>query len=70
MKVENTRYGFIWNNLHVERVSEEKGGIYLYLCTDKEHTTLRITKGGKIKLYEPEKHLKSQHIDYYMRRRE
>lgn len=53
---ENTKYGFIWDNLHVERISEEKGSKYIYICTDKQHMVIRITKGGKIKPEEVNTH--------------
>ena len=54
--INNTRFGFIWNNLHVERCSEDKrNGVYLYLSTGKQQTMIRVTPGGKIKLDEVEK---------------
>lgn len=54
-EIANTRFGFVWNNLHVERICENEKGIYLYLCTDKNSLEIRITKDGKIIPEEVEK---------------
>ena len=44
----DTRFGFIWNNLHVERLCEDRTGVYLYLCTNNKEIEIRIKPGGAI----------------------
>src|SRR6185369_8332208 len=44
---ENTRFGFIWNNLHVERVhyNVKNGKMVLFLCTQKQMVEIYVSKG-------------------------
>jgi len=49
---ENTRFGFIWNNLHVERVhyNVKNGKMVLFLCTQKQMVEIYVSKSGMIEL--------------------
>jgi hypothetical protein len=46
----DTRYGFIFNGVHVERVSVEKGQTFIYISAASEDLMLRVTKGGRIRI--------------------
>jgi hypothetical protein len=52
-KCTETRYGFIYNNAHVERVaSDNKWGSILYVASEKYSVEIRVTPGGKIVISE------------------
>jgi hypothetical protein len=53
---ENTRFGFTWNNLAVERIcSNKRGGSFLFIGTDRETMEIRVTPGGRISVHSHEK---------------
>jgi hypothetical protein len=45
---EEIQYGFVWNNLKVERSISGKFGSILTLSTDKQTMEIRATMGGKL----------------------
>ena len=45
---EEIPYGFIWNNLRVERSISGKFGSILTMSTDKQTMEIRATMGGKL----------------------
>lgn len=52
---EVTQYGFKWGNVTVERIcSDQRMGRFLGVYTDKEYMEIRITPGGKIRIYSHE----------------
>jgi len=57
---EHTRFGFIWGNLHVERICVTRSGRFLYLATDKQSMEIRITPGGKLSIYSHDKKYKEK----------
>lgn len=62
-RITPTRFGFIWGNLHVERCSEEKGTLVLWIGTQRQQQIIRITRGGKIIPEDVEKVLTKKDID-------
>jgi hypothetical protein len=56
----NTRFGFIWKDLHVERISVNKSGQYLFLSSKTESMEIRITPGGKISVQDHFKNKKAK----------
>jgi hypothetical protein len=47
-EIGQTRYGFTWGPVSVERVCSDKTGVYFYIATKKNSMNIRITPGGKI----------------------
>lgn len=48
-------HGFTWGPVRVSRMfSDPKHGVWLMLCGDKEQVTIRVTKGGRLRIGKPE----------------
>lgn len=47
---EDTRYGFIFEGVHFERMCSDKSGIYVYIASKAQQKIIRVTRGGKITL--------------------
>jgi hypothetical protein len=55
-KIDVTKYGFIFNNLTVERICDHpKDGTWIYVTTGKYSIEIRATKGGKLRVGNVEK---------------
>ena len=54
--IELTRFGFIYGPAHVERCCDDKrAGVFIWIGTNKQQMTIRVTPGGKISIYNHEK---------------
>lgn len=51
---ETTRFGFIFNGVHFERVCVGKdGAITVYVSSKRDKRFIRVTKGGRISMHKP-----------------
>ena len=56
----NTRFGFEWGPVCVERICNDKTGYYIEVITDKQTLDIRITPSGIIKAGIPNKIIHSK----------
>lgn len=56
MRYEETKYGFNYGALDIERncCDEKKGWVYITLRTKKAELRLYVTKSGQMKVYDKE----------------
>ena len=56
--IENTRFGFIYGPVAVERMCDsKKRGVFVWLGTKREQMEIRITPGGRIIIHNHDKKL-------------
>lgn len=53
MAEQDTRFGFSWGPVKVERFTEHRGSVYLTLSTARQLVDVRVTPSGLIRIGEP-----------------
>ena len=54
--IETSRYGFTYGPVSVERLCDDKrAGVFIWLGTKREQMEIRVTPGGRIKIYNHER---------------
>ena len=57
--IEDTRFGFIYGPVHIERCCDDKkAGVFILMGTKREQMTIRVTPGGRISVYNHEKNFR------------
>jgi hypothetical protein len=52
MRTMDTRYGFRWGRVEVERLLEHKGHRLMMVTTDRQQLKIRVTPSGLIRIEE------------------
>ena len=53
--IEVTRLGFIYGEVAVERISNDKRGVWIAVISKREIMEIRVTPGGRISVYDHNK---------------